>query len=145
MTGMNILYWHWWVIGLGLLSLEMLLPTEYVLVWMGISGIVTGLLAWLLPLNAQTELVLFGVLSIVSYFTYRRLRPSIDSDKPTLNRRGQSYVGRVFTLDEPIVNGIGKVHVDDSQWRISGLDTPAGAQVRVIAADGTTLKVEQAH
>ena len=142
---MDMLYWHWWVIGLGLLSLEMLLPTEYVLVWMGVSAIVTGLLAWLLPLNWQIELVLFGVLSIVSYFAYRKLRPTIESDKPTLNRRGHSYVGRVFTLTEPIVNGIGKVHVDDSQWRISGPDTPAGSSVRVIEADGTTLKVEQTH
>lgn len=141
---MNLLYWHWWVIGLALLSLEMLLPTEYVLVWMGFSAIVTGVLAWVLPLNWQIELVLFGVLSIVSYFTYRRLRPTIESDKPTLNRRGHSYVGRVFTLTEPIINGIGKVHVDDSQWRVSGPDTPAGSRVRVIEADGTTLKVERA-
>jgi membrane protein implicated in regulation of membrane protease activity len=140
---MQILYWHWWVIGLGLLSLEMLLPTEFVLVWMGVSAIVTGLLAWLLPLNWQIELVLFGVLSIVSYFGYRKLRPTIDSDKPTLNRRGHSYVGRTFTLRDPIVNGIGKVHVDDSQWRVSGADAPAGSRVRVTAADGITLKVEQ--
>lgn len=142
---MHLLYWHWWIIGLALLSLEMLLPTEYVLVWMGFSAIVTGLLAWVLPLNWQIELVLFGVLSIVSYFAYRKLRPTIESDKPTLNRRGHSYIGRVFTLNEPIVNGIGKVHVDDSQWRIAGPDTPAGSRVRVIEADGTTLKVEQAH
>lgn len=141
---MDILYWHWWVAGLALLSLEMVLPTEFVLLWMGVSALVTGAAAWLLPLNWQVEFLLFGVLSIVSYFTYRKLHPHIVSDKPTLNRRGASYVGRNFTLAAPIVNGIGKVHVDDSQWRIAGPDLPAGAQVRVTAADGTTLRVERA-
>ena len=43
----------------------------------------------------------------------------------------------------PIVNGVGKLHVDDSQWRISGADVPAGTQVRVVAADGSTLRVER--
>lgn len=142
---MELLYWHWWVIGLGLLCLEMLLPTEFVLVWAGVSALITGVLAWLLPLNWQIELVLFGVLSMVSYFGYRKLRPTIESDKPTLNRRGHSYVGRVFTLQDAIVNGIGKVHVDDSQWRVSGPDVPAGSRVRVTAVDGTTLIVEQTH
>jgi membrane protein implicated in regulation of membrane protease activity len=141
---MDLLYWHWLLLGLGLLCAEMLLTTEFVLLWMGVSAIVVGLLTMLLPLNWQTELVLFGVLSIVSYFTYRKFRPTIENDKPTLNRRGHSYVGRVFTLSAPIVNGIGKVHVDDSQWRVSGQDTPAGNSVRVVEVDGTTLKVERA-
>lgn len=141
---MDLLYWHWLLLGLALLCAEMLIASEFVLLWMGVSAIVVGLLTMLLPLNWQTELVLFGVLSIVSYFTYRKFRPTIVNDKPTLNRRGHSYVGRVFSLSEPIVNGIGKVHVDDSQWRVAGPDMPMGHSVRVIEVDGATLKVEQA-
>lgn len=141
---MDLLYWHWLVLGLVLLSAEMLIASEFVLLWMGVSAIVVGLLTMLLPLNWQIELVLFGVLSIVSYFTYRKFRPNIENDKPTLNRRGLSYVGRVFALSEPIVNGIGKVHVDDSQWRVSGPDADVGRRVRVIEVDGPTFKVELA-
>ncbi|MES2489972.1 MAG: NfeD family protein [Pseudomonadota bacterium] len=141
---MDLLYWHWLVLGLGLLCAEMLIASEFVLLWMGVSAVVVGLLTMLLPLNWQIELVLFGVLSIVSYFTYRKFRPTIENDKPTLNRRGHSYIGRVFELSEGIVNGVGKVHVDDSQWRVSGPDMPIGHSVRVIEVDGTTLKVVQA-
>ncbi|WP_240783563.1 NfeD family protein [Stenotrophobium rhamnosiphilum] len=142
---MDLLYWHWLVLGLGLLCAEMLIASEFVLLWMGVSAVVVGLLTMLLPLNWQIELVLFGVLSIVSYFTYRKFRPTIENDKPTLNRRGHSYIGRVFELSEAIVNGMGKVHVDDSQWRVSGPDTAAGSRVRVIEVDGTTFKVELAE
>jgi membrane protein implicated in regulation of membrane protease activity len=84
------------------------------------------------------------VLSVASFFAWRRFRPApAASDQPALNRRGQSYVGRTFTLGSPIVNGVGKLHVDDSQWRISGADAEAGAQVKVVAVDGATLKVER--
>ena len=68
-----------------------------------------------------------------------------ETDLPTLNRRGEQYVGRHFTLEEAIVNGQGKIRVDDSTWKIEGPeDLPAGSQVQVIAVAGTVLKVEAA-
>lgn len=142
---MDIVFWHWWVIGLVLLVAEMLLPTGFVLLWIGAAAIVVGLLSWLLPLNGQIELVLFSILSLGSFFVWRRFRPVPQpTDSPTLNRRGASYIGRTFTLKDPIVNGVGKLRVDDSQWRISGPDVPEGTQVRVTRADGATLHVERA-
>lgn len=142
---MEILYWHWWILGLVLLVAEMLLPTGFFLIWIGAAAILVGAVSWLVPaLGWEVEMILFGVLSVASFFVWRRFRPALaDSDQPALNRRGHSYVGRTFTLTAPIVNGIGKLHVDDSQWRISGPDVEAGAQVRVVAADGSTLRVER--
>lgn len=144
---MEILYWHWWVLGLGLLVAEMLLPTGFFLLWIGAAAILVGGLAWVVPaLGWEPQLLLFGTLSIASFFVWRHFRPHpVESDQPTLNRRGHSYVGRTFTLTTPIVNGVGKLHVDDSQWRITGPDAAAGTQVRVIAADGTSLKVQLAE
>jgi membrane protein implicated in regulation of membrane protease activity len=142
---MDILYWHWWILGLVLLVAEMLLPTGFFLIWIGAAAILVGAVSWLVPaLGWEVEMILFGALSIVSFFVWRKFRPfNLASDQPSLNRRGHSYVGRTFTLETPIVNGVGKLHVDDSQWRISGPDVPAGTQVRVVAADGSTLRVER--
>ncbi|AXQ27303.1 NfeD family protein [Solimonas sp. K1W22B-7] len=140
---MDVLYWHWWALGLALLVAEMLLPTGFVLLWIGASAIIVGTLSWVLPLAWQLELVLFAVLSLASFLVWKKFRPEVqESDQPMLNRRGQSYVGRTFTLRDPIVNGVGKLRVDDSQWRITGPDVPEGTQVRVIRADGATLHVE---
>ena len=142
---MDLQFWYWWILGFGLLIAELLLPTGFVLVWIGGGALLVGVFAFLLPLGWELQLTLFGVLSVASFFVWHRYRPaSVDSDQPTLNRRGQSYVGRTFTLTTPIVNGVGKLHVDDSQWRITGPDAAAGAKVRVVAADGNTLKVELA-
>jgi len=45
-------------------------------------------------------------------------------------------------LKEPIVNGAGKIKVDDTTWKISGTDMAAGDKVRVVGVDGVVLKVE---
>lgn len=138
-------YWHWFVAGLALLIVEMFLPTGFVLMWMGVSAIIVGAIAWAVPTSWPVECVLFGVLSIVCFFAYRKLWPQkAVVEQPSLNRRGHSYVGRTFTLSDPVVNSIGTLRVDDSQWRITGPDMPAGSQVRVVQADGATLRVERA-
>lgn len=143
---MEILYWHWGVLGLLLLVAEMLSPTGFFLLWIGAAAILVAVASWLVPaLGWEVEVAMFGVLSVASFFVWKRFRPAqVESDQPALNRRGHSYVGRTFTLNAPIVNGVGTLHVDDSQWRISGPDVPAGTQVRVTAADGATLKVDRA-
>ena len=67
---------------------------------------------------------------------------------PNLTRRAQQYIGRTFNLIEPIVNGTGKIHVDDSTWRVKGPDLPAGTHVRVTGVDGVVFIVapeEAAH
>ena len=61
-----------------------------------------------------------------------------------LNRRSDALVGRVFTLDKPIMDGSGTVRVDDTIWRVSGPDCPAGSRVKVVRADGASLTVEAA-
>ena len=95
----------------------------------------------------EGQLVLFGVLSIVAIIAWRKYREvhPPESDQPLLNQRGQQYVGRLFTLDHPIVNGVGKVEVDDSTWRVKGPNLPAGTHVRVTGVDGVVFIVESAE
>ena len=59
-----------------------------------------------------------------------------------LNRRGESYIGRIFTLDGAIVDGRGRLKIDDTVWLVAGPDLPAGTHVRVAGADNTLLLVE---
>ena len=87
------------------------------------------------------------MLSVISIFVTRRwLRHTpIESDQPLLNQRGARYVGRQFSLSEAIINGQGKIKVEDSIWKVHGKDLPEGAQVRVTGVDGTILMVEPAN
>ena len=60
-----------------------------------------------------------------------------------LNRRADAFVGRVFTLEKPIIDGAGTVRIDDSIWRIAGPDLAAGSRVKVVSSDGGLLTVER--
>lgn len=142
----EVIFWHWWSLGAILLIIELLAPGMFFM-WMGESAFVVGAVLWVFPgMDLEYQVILFSILSVVSIVVFRRfLRYSpIQSDRPLLNRRTAQYVGRVFTLQEPIVNGRGKIRVDDSTWRVEGEDCPAGARVRVVDAEGIILKVEPA-
>jgi len=136
-------YWHWWVLGVVLIILEIISPAVFFL-WMGISAGVVGLLVLLFPSMAwEFQMVLFAAFSVASIVFWRNYlnKHPTESDQPNLNRRGEQYVGRLFTLEEPVVNGFGKIRVDDSTWKIAGEDCPEGTKVRVIGADGVILEV----
>jgi len=141
----NIAFWHWWILAGILLILELTVPM-YFFLWLGMAAAATGLVMMVFPgMELETQLILFAVLSLVAVVAWRRYREiSVPaSDQPNLNRRGRQYVGREFTLNQPINNGIGKVMVDDSTWQVKGPDLPAGTKIRVRDVDGVVFIVER--
>ena len=137
-------YWHWWVIGIILIMLELFLPGAFFL-WMGIAAGLVGVILLVAPeVSWQIQFIIFALVSVVSIAAWRVYlnKHPIETDKPTLNRRGEQYVGREFTLAEPIVNGVGKLKVDDTMWKVEGNECDAGSKIRVVEADGAVLRVE---
>ncbi len=134
----------WAALAVVLFAAEALAPGAFML-WMGVAAVVVFLAVWAIgDVPVLVQVVLFVVLSFVSIQIYRtwfrkRARPS---DQPLLNRRAEQLVGRVVLLDQAIVNGNGRAKVDDAFWAVTGVDSPAGSSVRVVAVDGMTLKVQ---
>ena len=139
----HIVFWHWLILAGLLLILELTAPAFFFL-WLGIAAAATGLLMLVFPgIPLEAQMILFSMLSVIAVIAWRRYReahPRI-SDQPNLNRRGEQYIGRVFTLEKPIVNGVGKVTVDDSTWRVEGADLPAGTSVKVDGVNGVVFEV----
>jgi membrane protein implicated in regulation of membrane protease activity len=140
----SITYWHWWILAAALVILEVFAPGAFFL-WLGIAAGVVGGLIYLAPdLAWEHQVLTFSVLSVASIIIWRkyfRTTPE-ETDEPALNRRGEQYVGRVFTLADPIVNSMGKIRVDDTTWKIRGEDCAVGTRVEVTGVDGTILEVE---
>lgn len=139
-------HWTWWAFGVVLVILEILLPGA-VFVWLGIAAGLMGFVVLISPgLSWQAQFTLFAVLSVVSVVAgrmYMRRHPTHTEDTG-LNRRGEQYIGRLFTLNEAIVNGTGKIVIDDTTWKVEGEDLPAGTRVKVTGVAGVLLKVEAA-
>jgi len=143
----QIVFWHWWIFAGLLLILELTAPAFFFL-WLGIAAAAVGLILMVFPsIDLETQLILFAIASVVAILAWRKYREArpVSTDQPNLNRRGQQYIGRVFSLSAPIINGVGKVTVDDSTWKIKGPDLPAGMHIKVTGVDGVVFKVEAAE
>jgi membrane protein implicated in regulation of membrane protease activity len=147
-TGGSILVslgaWTWLLAGGILMILELAAPGAFML-WFGLAAAATGIVALVFDLPWQREVLLFAILSLAFVLVGRNLMRGMASgaDASFLNRRAEALVGREFTLSEPIVDGSGRVRVDDTVWRVTGADTPAGARVIVTRVDGAALVVRQ--
>ena len=140
----HLSYWDWLALGTVRLILEVFGAGGYLL-WVGIAGIIVGVLTFLIPEMSWTlQLPLFGVLAILTaVYWWRRQRGSVESgDQPNLNRRGHELIGRTFVVQQAIVEGRGKIKVGDSVWMAVGPDAAVGTPVRVTAQNGTVLSVE---
>lgn len=142
--------WNWIILGAVLLAIEILTPGVYLL-WLGIAAAITGLVSFLLWdvgfWTWQVQVLAFLILSIVSVLVGRRAFPTTgteDTDQPLLNQRELQLVGRTATLEEPIVEGRGRIRLGDTLWRVTGPDLPDGARVRVTTAVNGELSVEPA-
>jgi membrane protein implicated in regulation of membrane protease activity len=137
--------WNWFILAGVLLGVEIMVPGTFFL-WLGLSAAVVGALSLVIEWTWQLQLVAFAILALVAFVVWWRFGKPGDTTPalPFLNRRADAFVGRVFTLEKPIVGGSGTVKIDDSIWRIAGPDCPAGSRVKVARADAATLVVEPA-
>ena len=138
--------WNWLIFGVLLMALELLAPGVF-LFWLGLAALLVGLLSFAIDLSWQTQLLLFAVFAACAVPLWRRLALSgkaASQSNPFLNKRADALIGRVFTLEKPIIDGSGTVRIDDTIWRVAGPDAPAGSRVKVVHADGASLTVAAA-
>jgi len=136
-------HWFWLTLG-GLLLVAEMLGTSGYLLWSGISAVLIGLLSWLVPLPWAWLGVMFALITMISaWLWYRWMQRRQKQQRPnTLNQRGNQMIGKQFTLQTPLVNGIGHTKIGDSSWRVEAdSDLPAGCEVTVVAIEGITLRI----
>jgi hypothetical protein len=135
--------WNWLIFGFILMALELAAPGVF-LFWLGLAALLVGLVSFAVHPSWQTQLLMFAVFAAAAVPVWRRLArsdTSVSASNPFLNKRAEALVGRVFTLEKPIIDGSGTVRIDDTIWRVSGPDAPAGSRVRIVEAKGANLTV----
>jgi membrane protein implicated in regulation of membrane protease activity len=135
--------WNWLIFGLVLIILELLAPGVF-LFWLGLAALLVGLVSFTFSPSWQMQMLMFAVFAIAAVPLWRRMAHSskaASKSNPFLNKRADALVGRVFTLEKPIIDGSGTVRIDDTIWRVAGPDAPAGSRVRIVQADGASLTV----
>lgn len=137
--------WNWLIVGLLLMAVELVAPGVFMF-WLGLAALLVGLLSFAIAFAWQTQILLFAAFAIAAVPLWRRIgrQGKASASNPFLNKRSDGLVGRVFTLEKPIVDGVGTVRIDDTIWRITGPDIAAGNRIKVIRADGAMLTVDAA-
>ncbi len=143
---MELLWWHWLVIGLLLVLVELATPGGFFVIFFGVSAIIVGALAgFVLAGPVWTQLLLFSVLSVVSLVVFRsRLLKAVQPNpqRPEVD----TLVGEIGHVEAPIAAGeIGKVEVRGAAWSARNTTSSTlmrGVRCRVLRVDGLMLDIE---
>ena len=146
----EILYWHWFVLGV-LLTLSEIVLTTFFILWFGVAAMLIGLLLFFFPgLNVTIQILSWTVLSVLLAFAwFKYLKPlSIDKTKAGLSREAiVGEVGQVISV--PVEHRRGKMRfpapvLGADEWLIISQDALAeGDRVRVKDVSGNSLIVEK--
>lgn len=137
----------WWLsTGVFLLVLEIIGSTLFFL-WFSGAMFLTALVTWLFNPSPVVQGVTFAVATVLALIGWQRFRPLQKLEgrdaASGLNNRLAGYVGREFVLIDAIVNGHGRIQLDDTYWTAVGEDMPAGTHVRVVAVEGMHFRLER--
>jgi inner membrane protein len=136
--------WFWFILA-GLLLLGELMSPGVFLMWIAGAAALTGIIDATVGLDWHFEAIVFGILSVaLVYLTWDRVKAQRNpkSEQPHLNERHMTYVGRVLPLEQAIINGSGKVRIEDALWDVDGDDAPKGAKVRITGVNGLRLTAQ---
>ena len=139
--------WLWLIGGVLLLIAEVIAP-GFSLMFIGAAAVLTGIVAFALPVGVPVQLALFAILAlvIVRYGGRRAYASRYDySPDPFLNDRGARLIGRVVEVVEAVDSHRGRVRVGDSEWSARGGPAAVGEKVRIVDVEGNCLKVQQEH
>lgn len=136
--------WLWFALAVILFVMESIVPGVH-FVWFGLSATIVGIIALATSVAWEWQLIAFALIALGAVFWVRHKsrEESANPDVPDLNVRGAQYIGRIVTIEDPIVNGRGKVRLGDTVWMAEGEDGPKGASVKITGSDGTVLVVSR--
>lgn len=139
-------WWGWIVVGAVLLGAELfVIPTDFFLVFVGISALAVGVVG-LAGVEAApwVQWATFGVLSVVSLVFFRGWLKARFA-RAEVPRVDDTLAGEIGVASEALAPGaVGSVELRGTVWsarNVGEVPLESGARVRVESVDGLTLQV----
>jgi inner membrane protein len=145
---MELAWWHWMVLGMVLVALEMLVPSFF-LIWFGLGALAIGLLVLFVAPGLAVQVLLWAVASMAMLGIWLKW-----FKVPDRNRAGQAkegVVGIAGLMTRPITETehgeilFQRPVLGADRWPVVA-DSPiaSGEKARIVDVLGQTLKVEKA-
>ncbi|MDM5272721.1 NfeD family protein [Sulfurovum sp. zt1-1] len=141
----SMLWWHWIILGIILLIIEMNLGTFFIL-GLGVAAILVGVIDLLFGTSFNTELliwIILSLLSIAAWFKWFREPPQTDSGQSNYRL---DTLGSVLEEIEP--HSRGKVKFDspvlgNTTWHATAkVKIAKDIRVKIVQINGQLIEVE---
>ena len=142
-------WWHWMVLGLCLAMAELAVPAFFI-IWFGIGAIGVALLLLIAPdLTIAAQLLLWASLSAALVaFWFRYLKPRTMTAVGTSAAQVIGEVGVLVSDINPDIRGrvrFQKPVLGSDNWDCyAESEIKAGERVRIVAVEGSFVKVKEA-
>ena len=146
---MHIEWWTWIVGGIVLILAELAVPSFFI-VWFGLGALLVGLLALAFDLSLTAQLATWTIASLAMVVLWFRVfRQSFDKTRAgTADGDAIGQIGQPVSAVAPFEKGKVRFQgplLGSEEW-VCMADDPiaAGERVRVLAVEGSFLKVSKA-
>jgi membrane protein implicated in regulation of membrane protease activity len=144
---MELAWWHWMVLGMALIALEMLVTTFFVL-WFGMGALLVGVVMLFIAPGFAIQMVLWAILSVVMTLVW--LRYFKNPDRSRLGQAKEGVKGVIGLVTKAVTEtGAGEIMfqrpvLGADRWPVVA-DEPiaAGERARIVDVLGQTLKIEK--
>jgi inner membrane protein len=143
----NLLWWHWMVLGIVLVLLELAVPAFF-LVWFGVGALIVGFAVLAVPsLSFAWQVLVWIACSILFiWLWFKVFRPGFHKTRAGMSKGALiGEVGLVIRDIRPFEKGqvrFQKPVLGDEVWEsLADGEIKAGERVKVLDVEGNILKV----
>jgi len=140
----NLLWWHWIVLGIILLTMEIFTGT-FILLGLGLSGIIVGIIDVIYPLSLHMELITWMILSLLSFVLWFKY---MKDDSVEYSGQSNYSLETLGVIEQNITaNGRGKVRFDKpvlgtTLWTATSKESlEKNTRVEIIEIKGQLIEV----
>ena len=144
----HVLYWHWIVIGLLLITIELLVPV-FVMLWLGVAATLVGLVLLVISFGFAGQLLLWVILSTLLLLLWHKyISPRMhDRTLAGLSREAIiGQVGMVVSFNPQLGRGMLKFPapiIGNDEWTFIHTEPLAnGDKVQVMDISGNSLLIK---
>jgi len=142
---MEMLYWHWIILGILLILFELVIPS-FTAMWFGMAAVVVGAILWLAPDVAGSYQVLIwtALSAALTFFWFRVFKPK-KRHHHALKEEVEGETGLVATLaygNRPGIVRFSSPLLDEDEWPYrSEVVLEVGQQIQVLDVEDNILIV----
>ena len=134
----------WFLIGLGLLLLELVLP-GLVILFFGVGAWVTSLVCAITNINLNWQIAIFLIASLLGLVLLRKYlkKRFFGKSDETVQDQLEEFIGRKAKAVDDFKNGVGQVEFKGTRWSaLSDEPVAKGQWVIIQSKDSLTLNVK---